>query len=76
MVKVNLVDYSIDVVHLNRSQLYQIALEDDRLFALSEEGYLVCATMYDVNKMNPDENEAMPDAVEIQEVQIENLTNE
>lgn len=76
VVKVNLTDISVSYIDLKRPKLFQLALQDDTIFAISEEGFLIKATIMDLNKMNVDELEAYPDGAEIEEVQIEQLTNE
>lgn len=76
IVKVNLTDFSSSVMNVPRGKLFQIGLEDDMLFALSEEGFLCKITLMDPNKMNVDEHEAYPDGFDFTEVEIEKLTNE
>ena len=76
VIKVNLTDYSTSVLDLNRGKLFQLGLEDDKLYALSEEGYLIKANLMDMNKMNVDELEAYPLGYDLEEVEIQKLTNE
>ena len=76
VVKVNLTDYSAVYVDLNRPKLFQLAFQDDTIFAVTEEGYLIKATMMDLNQMNVDELEAYPDGAEVTEIKIEELSNE
>lgn len=76
--KLNLSDYSFENISLNRGKLFQIQLQDDKLFALSEEGYLVCCELGGI-KGNPDDIEAEmnnPEGIDISEVKIEDLTND
>lgn len=76
VIKVNLTDFSTSVISLNKPRLFQLSLEDDILYAVTEEGFLVKATIMDPNKMNVDELEAFPDGVDIESIQIEQLTND
>jgi hypothetical protein len=68
------VDYSCELIKFSRANLTQVAMSGNKLFALSEEGYLHCCTFSPAT--NPDEEEAMPGGMEFSEVKIENLTNE
>ena len=76
VVKVSLADFSFENLNLGRGKLFQIHLQDDVIYALTEDGYLVSCTMWDQNKMSPDEHEAHPNGIELAEVKIENLTND
>ena len=78
VVRMNLEDYSCDEMNLGHSKIFQIALYDEKLFGISEDGYLCLCTMNDMveNPPDPDEEEAYPQGNSITQVKIENLTNE
>ena len=72
--KLNCTDYSCESIKFSRGNLTQVAVSGNKLFALSEEGYLHCCSF--IPPSNPDEEEAFPEGMEFAEVKIENLTNE
>lgn len=76
VIKINLTDYSVETLNLNRGKLYQLQLIDQKLFAISEEGYIVMAEMLDTMAMTADEHEALPGGLEITEMKIEDISNE
>jgi hypothetical protein len=76
--KVDLRDFSTDYISLGRDKIFQLALVDNKLYGVTEDGYLVKATMGDLHtEAHDEEDEGSPsDVFESRQVFIERLTNE
>lgn len=76
VVRLNLEDFSTEAINLGQGKIFQIALHDEKLFGVSEDGYVCCCKMSDMVEQNPDELEADIEGNSIIQQKIENLTNE
>lgn len=76
VVRLNLEDYSTENVNLGQGRIFQIALHDEKLFGVSEDGYVCCCKMSDLVEQNPDELEAELEGNTIIQQKIESLSNE
>ncbi len=76
VVRLNLEDYTTETINLGQGKIFQIALQDEKLFGVSEDGYVCCCKMSDMVDQNPDELEAELEGNSIIQQKIENLSNE
>jgi len=77
VVKVNLDEHTEETLDFGKPNLFQLALVDEKIFALTEDGWLIMATLLELNRMTADETEALPESgMTLAEVKIEALTNE
>lgn len=70
VVKVDPTSFSAEEVNLNRGKLYQIAVHRERIFAISEEGFVVSCASFVKEQMTPDQLEAYPDGVALEQKEI------
>ncbi len=70
VVKVDPTSFSAEEVNLNRGKLYQIAVHRERIFAISEEGFVISCASFVKEQMTPDQLEAYPDGVALEQKEI------
>lgn len=70
IVKVNPNGFQVEEVNVGRKSLFDFTTFEKRVFAISEEGYIISAVTLVKEQMNADEHEAYPDGVILTEKEI------